>query len=96
MKTPSERAAEAIIQDLSDRRGLKHEWHNIREDIQDEIRAEWSALIETHTLAGEMERKCRKLMDYIRPFMTSAGPMDQRAFSAFHELSALLAKLQSK
>ena len=41
-----ENAVNAIIDDLSDRRGLRHEWDNIDEDIQDEIRETWRGLIE--------------------------------------------------
>ena len=38
-------AVAAIIADLSDRRGIKGEWLNIDEDIQQEIRETWVALI---------------------------------------------------
>lgn len=34
-------AVEAIIRDLSDRRGLRHEWENIDDEIQAEIREAW-------------------------------------------------------
>lgn len=32
---------DAIIEDLSDRRGLRHEWEQIDEEVQDEIKAAW-------------------------------------------------------
>jgi len=35
--TPSERAAFKIIEEITDRRGLRHEWYNIDSDIQEEI-----------------------------------------------------------
>jgi hypothetical protein len=38
-------AVDAIINDLSDRRGLKREWAQIDPDIQQEIRDTWTALI---------------------------------------------------
>jgi len=37
----AEEIADAIIDDLTDRKGLRHEWDNIDEDIQAEIRAGW-------------------------------------------------------
>lgn len=40
----AERLADAIIADISDRRGLGHEWVNIDDDIQEEIREEWIRL----------------------------------------------------
>jgi hypothetical protein len=41
-----EMAVNAIISDLTGRRGLRHEWDNIDDDIQDEIRETWRNLIE--------------------------------------------------
>lgn len=46
-KKKSEIIVDAIIIDLSDRRGLRHEWEQIDEDIQKEIRDKWINLIET-------------------------------------------------
>ena len=37
----------ALIEDLSDRRGLSHEWEAIDEDIQEEIRQEWLQIVLT-------------------------------------------------
>jgi hypothetical protein len=34
-----------IINDLSDRRGIKNEWNNIDGDIQDEIIEKWTKII---------------------------------------------------
>jgi len=31
----------AILHDLTDRKGLRHAWDDIDEEIQDEIKAEW-------------------------------------------------------
>jgi len=45
------RIVRAIIRDLSDRRGLRHEWDQIDDEIRAEIRAEWQRLIEV-----ELER----------------------------------------
>lgn len=36
---------DGIIRDLSERRGLRHEWERIDEDIQQEIRAEWISIV---------------------------------------------------
>jgi hypothetical protein len=41
----SEQIVEAIIADLRDRRGLRHEWEQIDEDIQEEIRQEWITIV---------------------------------------------------
>ena len=37
----AEKIVDAILVDLADRRGLRHEWDQIDDDIQAEIRAEW-------------------------------------------------------
>lgn len=34
-----------IVEDLSDRRGLRQEWDAIDEDVQEEIKEEWIAMI---------------------------------------------------
>ena len=39
------RIVDAIISDLTDRKGLRHEWDNIDEDIQDEIRSTWIKIV---------------------------------------------------
>lgn len=39
------RAVDAIITDLSDRRGLRHEWDQIDDDIKREIRHAWIAAV---------------------------------------------------
>jgi hypothetical protein len=39
------RAVEAIVRDLSDRRGLKHEWWQIDPDIRADIKRQWQAII---------------------------------------------------
>jgi hypothetical protein len=36
---------EAIIRDLTDRKGLRQEWDMIDGEIQDEIRAAWADII---------------------------------------------------
>lgn len=41
----AERAVALIIKDLTDRRGLRQMWEEIDRDIQDEIRAQWAAII---------------------------------------------------
>lgn len=43
---PVAQAVEAIIADLTDRRGLRHEWEQIDSDVQDEIRYVWGIIIE--------------------------------------------------
>lgn len=36
----------SIIEDLSDRRGLKSAWNNVDEDVQNEIRAAWEKTVD--------------------------------------------------
>lgn len=49
------RAVQEIIDDLTDRRGLKQEWHQMDAEIQDEIRETWIGLIEDTFAAGPIE-----------------------------------------
>ncbi len=39
------KAVEAIVKDLSDRRGLRQEWDGIDEDIQQEIIRAWTKIV---------------------------------------------------
>lgn len=39
------RVVERIEADIADRRGLKHEWRAIDEDIRSEIKAEWAQIV---------------------------------------------------
>ena len=41
-------AVKAILDDLTDRRGLGQEWEQIDDDIQAEIRAAWVAILVQH------------------------------------------------
>ena len=41
----AENIVSEIIKDLSDRRGLRHEWDRIDEDIQAEIRTTWEQIV---------------------------------------------------
>jgi hypothetical protein len=43
--------AAAIIDDLTDRKGLRHEFDNIDPDIQDEIKETWAEIVAAHRLA---------------------------------------------
>lgn len=52
-RTPAELAVDAIIEDLSDRRGLRQEWEQIDRDIRKEIRAEWIKLVEKWVPRGD-------------------------------------------
>lgn len=44
MLTPEQIAA-LIIEDIEGRKGIGNEWEAIDPELQDEIRAEWSAII---------------------------------------------------
>jgi hypothetical protein len=45
LKDTADRAVDAIINDLTDRRGLRQEWEQIDKDTQKEIRETWASLI---------------------------------------------------
>lgn len=42
-------AVAAIETDISDRRGLKHEWDEIDDEVKDEIRSMWAEIIKQAT-----------------------------------------------
>lgn len=49
MKAPSKeakKAVEAIVDDLTDRRGLRQEWDLIDDEIRDEIKDVWAQAID--------------------------------------------------
>ena len=54
-------AADAIIADISDRRGLKWEWNRIDEDIRTTIREEWTRII--GRAFGDAEAEIDRLTD---------------------------------
>lgn len=37
-----------IIEDLSDRRGLRHEWEQIDDDVKVDIVSTWEAIVQAH------------------------------------------------
>jgi trans-2-enoyl-CoA reductase len=41
----AKRIVDAIISDLTDRRGLRQEWEEIDSDIQNEIREAWTRIV---------------------------------------------------
>ena len=43
-RATAEKIVDGIIADFTDRRGLRQEWENIDESIQNEIRDEWIAI----------------------------------------------------
>lgn len=43
---PASKIVDAIIRDLSDRRGLGQEWDQIDDDIKAQIREEWIQIME--------------------------------------------------
>ena len=46
MHSISSKIVDAIILDLTDRRGLRQEWYNIDSDTQQEIRSEWERIVD--------------------------------------------------
>ena len=49
-------AVKAIVADICDRGGLKHEWYQIDVDIQEEIMAVWRTILEMVFPVGTGER----------------------------------------
>jgi hypothetical protein len=41
----AERCVDEILNDMTDRKGLRHEWDNIDEGIQEEIRTTWIGFV---------------------------------------------------
>jgi trans-2-enoyl-CoA reductase len=46
MASLSKTIVDRIIEDLTDRRGLRHEWDECDDEIQEEIRQEWETIVE--------------------------------------------------
>jgi hypothetical protein len=44
-KQTAQKIVSAIVEDLSDRRGLRQEWEQIDEEIQAEIKQTWAGII---------------------------------------------------
>lgn len=55
MSAQSRRAVAAIIYDLEDRRGLKHEWRQIDPEIQQEIREVWEKILDREFRTDQLE-----------------------------------------
>jgi len=53
----AEKIVAALIKDLSDRRGLRHEWEQIDDDIQEEIRNTWVAIVLSKLAARPLQRR---------------------------------------
>jgi hypothetical protein len=45
MRSDAKRIVEAIIDDLTDRSGLKQEWWGIDREIQEEIKQKWIEIV---------------------------------------------------
>lgn len=52
MSKAAKKAVEGIVKDLSDRRGLRHEWDQIDSEIKREIQNKWTEIIEISFLTG--------------------------------------------
>ena len=53
MNETAEIIVKNIVKDLSDRRGLRHEWDNIDDDVKAEIIERWESIAEQAILEGE-------------------------------------------
>lgn len=45
VETIAEKIQSGILEDVTDRRGWEHEWYNMDEDIQKEIKESWIKII---------------------------------------------------
>lgn len=45
MSDKAKKIVNLIIEDLRDRRGLKHEWNLIEDDIREEIISTWESIV---------------------------------------------------
>jgi hypothetical protein len=45
MRENAERIVDAIVDDLTDRKGLKQEWWSIDNDIREEIKRKWIDIV---------------------------------------------------
>lgn len=45
VSTPDQEIVDRILRDLTDRQGLKGEWHSIPHDIQEEILSTWRGIV---------------------------------------------------
>lgn len=72
------KAVKRIIDDLTDRRGLRHAWDGIDDDIRAEIESTWAMIIRTFLAsrreAGEVERLRKALAFYANPEIYKPHP----------------------
>lgn len=54
MNNLAKSVVEKILDDLTDRRGLRHEWERLDDDVKDEIRQKWEEIVKDEA------RKLRK------------------------------------
>lgn len=67
-------AIAALFEDISDRRGIKWEWNKIDEDVKQQIRARWAALLEKHAPPGTADDA--ELLEAVRLFLNRVDPSD--------------------
>ena len=51
---PSSAIVHDIIEDISDRRGLRQEWSNIDDDVKQEIVKSWTSIVNSHAHPKEI------------------------------------------
>jgi hypothetical protein len=87
-------AVEEIESDLSDRRGLGHEWGAIDEDVQEEIRETWRAIIDARiaaAVAAEREA-CIVALHHLPDVITGAGRLIEGALCRTAAIDAIRAR----
>jgi hypothetical protein len=89
------RKALAIIGDLTDRKGLKHEWENIDEDIQDEIFQMWVSIIERDAspkvdVTGDAAERMKLLEARYEGAARSASTSEDQVYEAEGDIDALV------
>lgn len=86
--------AEAIIDDLTNRKGLRHEFDNIDPDIQDEIKQEWASILAQHAVraAERMRERCAVVAEERRKYFVVGPDVRQDVkFSAREAATAIRA-----
>ena len=64
--TSEEKIVDAIIADLTDRKGLRQEWEAIDEDIKAEIRLKWIELVRKKNPNNQKQVRVQGLREYLK------------------------------
>ncbi len=79
-------AVDKIVLDLTDRRGLKQEWYQIDTKTQEEIKQEWSDIIDSEikSLIGEIDVK-----KAVKDYLVRVGSVDRKDIIAYDYVAGI-------